>query len=429
MKGRIYMNVNDLDRLQVIEQVCKKKMKTKKAAKILGISVRQVKRLKKRFNKDGAKGLISQKVGTPSNNKISSEKRLLVLNFLNYEDHRDFSPVLVHEYISKEHPSFISITSVRQIMIQNGLWSSRKTKSKKVYRLRQRRPQEGELVQLDGSEHDWFEGRGSRCTLLVYVDDATSGTLFLKFVRSENTMDYMEATKEYIEIHGRPRTLYPDKHSVFKINHKGALSGDGRTQFARAMEELGIGIICANSPQAKGRVERKNRDFQNRLVKAMRLAKICTIEAANAFIPPFLEEFNRKFAKVPFNPINAHRPLLDTHNLDRIFCLKYTRCISKNLTLSYKNTLYQIYADRLEYTLRNTQAEVFETKDGKISFERNGKVLKAIPYREMEADIEEVSGKELLAALASIKPEKKKRYIPGRNHPWKRGARLSKNRF
>lgn len=426
MNGRIYMNIKDLDRNQVIERLCKKEIKTNQAAKMLGISVRQVLRLKKQFRRDGVKGLISKKVGAPSNNKIEQEKKDIVLNFLSHENHKDFSPVLVHEYLLKAYSSFISVTSVRQIMIQNGLWINKKIKPKKVYRLRQRRAQKGELIQLDGSEHDWFEGRGSRCTLLVYVDDASSEVLHLKFVISENTWDYMDATREYVEMHGRPCSLYPDKHSVFKINRKGALTGDGRTQFARAMAELGIEVICANSPQAKGRVERKNRDFQNRLVKAMRLAGINSIESANAFTPSFLKEFNQKFAKSPRNPIDAHKPLLDAHNLDNIFRLKYTRRISKNLTLSYNNTLYQIYADKLEYTLRNTLADIFEIKDGKVSLERNGKVLKAIPYHEMAEEVKEVSAKELLASLAATKPEKKKVYKPGKNHPWKRGSRLSR---
>ena len=427
MKGRIYMSMNDLDRSIVIKKVCERKIKMANAAKILGISLRQVRRLKKRLLEEGVEGLISKKIGAPSNNKISQEKINLVLNFLSHEDHKDFGPVLVHEYLSKTVAySFISISSVRRIMVQNGLWTNKKIKPKKAYRLRQRRAQKGELVQLDGSEHDWFEGRGPRCTLLVYVDDATSETLLLKFVKSENTWDYMVATREYIETHGRPCALYPDKHSVFKINHKGALTGDGRTQYARAMEELGVKIICANSPQAKGRVERKNRDFQNRLVKAMRLAKICTIEAANAFIPSFLKDFNQKFAKSPRNSIDAHKPLLDTHNLDSIFRLKYTRRVSKNLTLSYNNVLYQIYADKLEYTLRKTLIDIFETQDGKTSFERNGKVLKAIPYHEQEAEVEEVSAKELIATLIDIKTEPKKAYKPGPAHPWKRGARLLK---
>ena len=415
----MYMNIKELDRAHIIERVCKGEIELSKAAKSLDISIRQVERLKKRYKEEGAKGLISRKVGASSNNQLSEEKTRLVLNFLNQEIHEDFGPVLVHEYISAEHPAFMSVSSVRAIMIRYGLWKNKKSKSKKIYRLRQRRAQEGELVQLDGSEHDWFEGRGPRCTLLVFADDATSKVPHLKFVKSENTWDYLDATREYIEKFGRPCTLYPDKHSVFKINRKGALTGDGRTQFSRIMEELGIKIICANSPQAKGRVERKNRDFQNRLVKAMRLAKISSIEAGNAFLPAFLAAFNNKFEKAPKNPIDAHKPLTKDLNLDKAFRLKYTRSISPNLTLQFNGVLYQIYADKLEYTLRKTTATIFEDREGNLSFEGNGKKLKAVAYDEQEAPIAEVSAKELATLLRGEK--EKKKYIPPLSHPWKRG--------
>lgn len=421
---RIHMSAKELDRLHIIEKVCNKEMKLNKAAKLLNISTRQVTRLKKRFQQEGAKGLVSQKVGALSNNQLSQEKKDLVLRFLSQEEHKDFGPLLVHEYLSKEHAEFMGITSVRCVMIEYGLWTCRKSKSKKIYRLRQRKAQKGELVQVDGSDHDWFEGRGPRCTLLVYIDDATNQT-FAKLVKSENTWDYLNTTREYIEKYGRPCAFYSDKHSVFRVNQEGALSGDGRTQYGRAMEEVGIVLICANSPQAKGRVERKNRDFQNRLVKAMRLAKISTIEEGNAFLPVFLQELGLKFDKVPQNPIDAHRHLLDIHDLDRIFCLKHTRKISKNLTLQFNGVLYQIYADKLEYTLRNQEVTVFEYQDGKVFFERNGKLLKAIPYKEVEAPVEEVSAKELLSTLLqreATKP-KKKNWKPGANHPWKQSAK------
>ena len=215
------------------------------------------------------------------------------------------------------------------------------------------------------------------------------------------------------------------------MNREGALKTAGKTQFARAMEEAGIKTICANSPQAKGRVERKNRDFQNRLVKAMRLAKISTIEEANAFLPTFLEEFNLKFKKTPQNPINAHRSLLETQDLNRIFCLKHTRRISKNLTLQYGGVLYQIYAEGLEYTLRNKDVIIFEYQDGKVRFEHNEKLLKAIPYKDVESPTEIASAKELLTILKDreIPKEKKKAYKPGPNHPWKKSARRRAKQF
>ena len=418
MKERISMSTKELSRFEVFTQVKNRQLKKMKAARILGISPRQVRRLLKRFDFEGAKGLISKKLGISSNNQVSQEQKNLVLSFLKHGDHHDFGPTLTHEYLVEEGRLKISVSSVRNIMIQNGLWHPNKIKELIIHPLRPRRARMGELIQLDGSEHDWFEGRGNRCTLLVFIDDATSETLHLKFVKSENTFDYLDATREYVEKHGRPEAFYPDKHSVFRVYREGALSGDGRTQFSRALEELGIELICANSPQAKGRVERRNRDFQNRLIKAMRIAKICNIETANAFLPSFLEKFNQKFAKAPLDPCNAHRPLLPTHNLDRIFCLKEKRRLSKNLTLQYNNVTYQVLADRREYMLRKAEVVVLETRGGDVSIECRGKSLTAVPYHKMQARTEVVSSKELMSALTE-----RGCYKPTRKHPWKRGPR------
>jgi len=417
------MNQNELYRIQIFTDILEKGLKISKAAKLLGLSPRQVKRLKKRFKAEGAKGLISKKVGARGNRQVPEGQKTVVLDFLKEKDHWDFGPTLTHEYLVEAGLLTVSLSAVRGVMLINGLWSPKKVRKRKVYELRPRRPRRGELVQLDGSEHDWFEGRGPRCTLLVYVDDATSETLHLKFVKSENTFDYFLATQEYIQKCGRPEAFYPDKHSVFKVNHPSALSGDGRTQFGRAMDDLDIELICANSPQAKGRVERRNRDFQNRLVKAMRIAKICTIEAANAFLPSFLDKFNQKFAKAPQDPRNAHKPLLDSHNLSRIFCLKYKRQLSKTLTLQYDNVIYQvILPEELAYTLRKAQVEILETKDGKVSIECRGKPLTAVPHHQMQSQAKVVSSKEVIVELTE-RAAAKSQYRPSRKHPWKNGRR------
>ena len=429
MEERISMSTKELSRFEVLTLVKNKELKKSKAAKILGISPRQLCRLLKKFNAEGPRGLVSKKLGAPGNRRAPVEQENLVLSFLTNPDHHDFGPTLVHEYLLEKGALKLSVGTVRNIMIKHGLWHPSKIRELHVHPLRRRRSKMGELIQLDGSEHDWFEGRGPRCTLLVFIDDATSETLHLKFVKSENTFDYFDATREYIEKHGRPEAFYPDKHSVFRVNYKGALSGDGRTQFSRAMEELDIELICANSPQAKGRVERRNRDFQNRLIKAMRIAKICNIEAANAFLPGFLTKFNQKFAKAPSDPRNAHRKLLSTHNLDRIFCLKETRRLSKNLTLQYDNVIYQVLADRREYTLRKAEVTILEAKDGTIAIEHRETSLTAVPYHKMQAKTPECSGKELLtelterAAAREAASSSKRKYRPGSKHPWKIGKR------
>jgi hypothetical protein len=420
MEERMSISSKELKRFEVLTDVKERRLKQSKGARILGISTRQFRRLLREFRAKGPKGVISKKVGARGNRGLSPEKKDLILDFHKQADHHDFGPTLTQEYLAERGSPIISVTAIRNVMIQNGLWHPKEIRELKVHPLRPRRSRMGELIQLDGSEHDWFEGRGPRCTLLVFIDDATSETFHLKFVKSENTFDYFEVTREYIEKHGRPEAFYPDKHGVFRVNHEGALSGDGRTQFGRAMEELEIELICANSPQAKGRVERRNRDFQNRLIKAMRIAKICNIEAANVFLPSFLHKFNQKFAKAPLDPQNAHRPLLPTQNLDRIFCLKETRQLSKNLTLQYNNVIYQVFADKREYMLRKARVTVLETKDGAVTIEHRGKPLTVQPYHKMQARAEEVSGKELMAKLAD---KAEARYKPSHKHPWKRGRR------
>jgi hypothetical protein len=305
-------------------------------------------------------------------------------------------------------------------MITEEIWTYKQQRKKRIFQLRPRRSQEGQLIQIDGSEHEWFEGRGPYCTLLTFIDDATSKIMYLKFVKSENVFDYLEAAREYIELHGRPAAFYSDKHGVFRVNKEGAVTGTGMTQFGRAMAELDIQLICANTPQAKGRVERRHRDLQDRMIKAMRLQKISTLEEANAFLPSFIDDFNKRFAKPPQSTVNAHRPLLPEHSLDRIFCLKEPRVLSKNLTLQYKNIVYQIISERSTYAMRKAQVVVLESKDGTVKIEYRGKPLLAVSYHQMQARAEEVSAKE----IATVLEQQKRPYKPGKYHPWKRDYRL-----
>ncbi len=184
-------------------------------------------------------------------------------------------------------------------MIAEELWKPRKVKRTAVHQMRPRRACLGELVQIDGSPHAWFEDRGPACTLLVYIDDATGRLMELLFVPVETTFNYFAATRRYLDRHGCPVAFYSDQHGIFKVNAKNALSGSGMTQFGQAMKALDIEIICANTPQAKGRVERVNQTLQDRLVKELRLKKISSMEAANAFAPEYMLDFNRRFAVQP----------------------------------------------------------------------------------------------------------------------------------
>ena len=417
MKGRIAMSIKEISRLEELRKVHGRRQTIAQAANSLGLSVRQVLRLSKSLKTKGAEGLISRKVGAVGNHQLPESTKTKAVALIQ-EHYGDFGPTLAHEYLTEKHALELSISSVRNLMIEHEIWHSKRMRRKRVFQLRPRRPREGELIQIDGSEHEWFEGRGPYCTLLTFIDDATSKIMFLKFVKSENVADYFSATKGYLELFGRPETFYPDKHGVFRVNREEALSGTGLTQFGRAMKELDIRLICANTPQAKGRVERRHRDLQDRLIKAMRLHNICTIEEANAFLPEFIEDFNRRFAKPPLDSNNAHRPLLATHNLDRILCLKHERHLSKNLTLQYKNVIYQIITARESYALRKAGVIVLEMPNGEVSVEYRGKPLKAKPYNQVQARTEVVSAKELISVLQQ-KPQRR----PGPHHPWARGRR------
>src|SRR2546422_3879195 len=225
-------------------------------------------------------------------------------------------------------------------MIAAGLWKDRRARPKPVHQPRYRRDCLGELIQIDGSEHWWFEGRGPRCTLLVYIDDATSRLMHLQFVESESTFDYFAATRAYLERYGKPVAFYSDKHGVFRVNRKDAIGGDGMTQFGRALHALNIDIICANSSQAKGRVERAHKTLQDRLVKELRLAGASTLAEGNALLPAFIADYNARFAKPPANAKDLHRPLRASDDLEDAFAWKEERTLSQALTLQYDKVIF-----------------------------------------------------------------------------------------
>jgi len=315
--------------------------------------------------------------------------------------------------------------SVRQLMIQAHLWQPRHASKPVIHPLRERRPRLGELVQLDGSPYAWFEDRAPACTLLVFIDDATGRLLHLSFTPAESTFSYFAATELYLRGHGKPVAFYADKLSVFRINQPNDLGGSGLTQFTRAMKQLDIEVICANTPQAKGRVERVNATLQDRLVKEMRLRGISRMAEGNAYLPEFITAFNRRFAVVPRKAEDAHRPLLPQDDLARILTVQEMRVLSKNLTLQYQKVIYQIQTPRPTYALRNASVIVRENRHGEIAIEYKGKSLTYTVYREQAKAAEVVASKQIALKLdgltASQRPPKtRKAYIPPADHPWRR---------
>jgi hypothetical protein len=277
------MSQNELSRLRIIQDLLVGDIKPLHAARCLKLTIRQVHRLKRRYRLNGPAGLTSAARGKPSNRSVPKLVKDEALQLLRTH-YSDFGPTFASQKLREKHGLPFSSMTVRRWMTKEGLWVNRCSSKAQIHQPRVRRECFGELVQIDGSQHYWFENRGPKCTLLVYIDDATSQLMELKFVECESAFAYFAATTEYIEQHGKPVAFYSDKHSVFRITRKGAVGGSGMTQFGRALHELNIDIICANTPQAKGRVERANRTLQDRLVKELRLAGICTMEEGNLFV-------------------------------------------------------------------------------------------------------------------------------------------------
>jgi hypothetical protein len=260
-------------------------------------------------------------------------------------------------------------------MIADGLWQDRRHRLPSPHQPRRRRDCLGELVQIDGSEHAWFEDRGPPCTLLAFVDDATSRLMQLRFVTSESAFDYFRTTRGYLEEHGKPVAFYSDKHGIFRVNRKEAAAGDGVTQFGRALLALNIDIICANSPQAKGRIERAFGTLQDRMVKELRLAGVSSIAAANAWLPGFITAYNTRFGRDPANARDLHRPLAQADDLDEILAWREERTVTRNLTLHYDRMMLLLDPTSLARGLVRKKVEVVNYPDGRFAVQFNGTTL------------------------------------------------------
>jgi hypothetical protein len=306
------------------------------------VTVRQVRRLEAKVATQGAAGLRSARRGRPSNRRLAAPVVAKVSTLIRTL-YRDFGPTLAGEYLHERHGVALSKETVRQIMITAKLWRPQRGSKARLHALRERRARFGELIQIDGSAHAWFEERGPRCCLLVFIDDATSRLTQLRFVPQECTLGYMQALYAHIQQHGLPMTLYSDRHGIFRVNG-GEARDDLLSQFGRALQTLGIESICANSPQAKGRVERANGVLQDRLLKAMRIEGIHSIDAANAWVPRFIERHNARFAVAPFEAQDAHVPhrAPDDARLRQILAKHYPRKLSNTLTCQFHSTLLQI---------------------------------------------------------------------------------------
>lgn len=414
--GFITMSLKERDRVKIIEQVLSKRLSQIEGSKQLGVSARHFRRLQKAYGCDKEEGIISKRRGKQSNNQLPETVKQQAIELI-ISNYHDFGPTFAHEKLVAIHHLNISVESVRKLMIKHGLWKGRSRKvRRKVQQMRTRRPCFGELVQIDGSPHDWFEGRAEPCCLIVFIDDATSKLVALHFVEAECTQGYFDAIRKHIEKHGRPLTYYSDKHSIFRINIPEAKLGNGETQYSRACRELGIDVINANSPQAKGRVERVNKTLQDRLVKELRLRRISRIDEANKFLAEYIEQHNQQFAVEPASKTDAHRKELPSpEQLDLIFSEQEDRTVSKQLEISYKNVIYQIQTKSPSYNMRTAKLKVCNNK-GKITLLYKGRTLDYKVFDKKNQTTQVVDSKN----IDKIIDKRSKGNKPKADHPWRR---------
>jgi len=412
--GWIMMSERELNRIEILSQVNDGRLGVMDGALLLGLSKRQTFRLLARFREDGVSALRHKARGKAPNNIIHAAKRSYALDLVR-ENYADFGPTLASEMLLEHHEFKVSRETLRKWMQEDGLWLSRKQR-RVFHQPRLRREYYGELIQIDGSDHRWFEDRVPACTLLVFVDDASSTLMHLQFVRSESTFSYFEAVESYLKKHGRPVAFYSDKHTVFRAAMQEAKTGHGVTQFGRAMNELNIEILCANSSQAKGRVERANRTLQDRLVKELRLARISSMDDGNMFLQGFMERYNEKFAKVPRSPDNLHRALnVEPDRLRDILCLRDERYVGKQLVFSYERRRIVLEENEVSRNLPGQYVDSYEFADGRLEFRWKGIKL---PYTVFDRDQQRVThaaiveNKRLGAVLEQIRQEQEKSLPP-----------------
>ena len=367
----ITMSMREVDRLKTIQAVVDRMARVGPAAQRLGLSRRQLERLIQRYKDEGAAGLVSRKRGQPGNRQLAPGVADRAIRLIR-ERYADFGPTLACEKLAECHGLTIGVETLRTLMTAAGLWTPRKQRAAKIHQPRNRRACVGELIQIDGSDHEWFEQRDVRCTLLVFIDDATSRLMQLHFVPTESAFAYFEATRSYLEEHGKPVAFYSDKATIFRSARDSTDFGRGTTQFGRVLFELNIDIMCANSSQAKGRVERANLTLQDRLVKELRLREINTREAANAFAPHFIADFNARFAKPPSSEFDAHRPVRDDEDLELLFTWRLQRKVSLSLTLQHDRIIYLLKDTPATRKLIHRYIDVFEYPDGRIELRADG---------------------------------------------------------
>jgi len=418
----ITMSAKEIDRFAVIGNLKVGEINGSEAAEQLGLSLRQVRRLKNRFKKDDPKSIAHQGRGKESNRKL---KKIIIDKIITLllTVYIGFGPTLAAEKLRERDKINISHETLRIIMVKNDLWKPKSKKRNKEHReWRPRREHYGSMEQYDGCYHHWFEDRADECCLLLAVDDATGRITKAKFDHHEGILPTFAFWRAYVEKKGKPASIYLDKFSTYKINHKSAEDNKELiTQFQRVCHELSIALISANSPEAKGRVERMFETLQDRLVKELRLLNISDIATANKFLEEkFIPAFNDRFAVVPAKRADLHRPLTktDKENLDSVFSVHSERVVMNDFTVQFKNRYFQLGQQQPVIVCRKNKILIEEHFDNSIVLKLQNKKLNYIvlpkrPEKEFKLKI---------PALTTGQPT----YKPPADHPWRRQFLINK---
>ncbi len=415
-EGEIRMSVKEAKRGGIIEQVVKGWITQVKAGGIIGVTDRQVRRILARYKEEGIRGLIHRSRGREGHNRIKEEQKILKIY---HDKYSDFGPTFASEKLWEINKIKINRETLRLWLIREQgerEWCRKERPHKKW---RERKECFGEMVQMDGSHHDWLEGRGSgsNIVLMGYVDDAT-GEVYARFYEYEGVIPALDSMYHYIEENGVPQSVYLDKHSTYKTTRHQSIIEQlmdevALTEFERAMKELGVKVIHANSPQAKGRVENKFGTFQDRLVKEMRLVGVTKIEGANKFLNKYLPKFNKRFAVPAKSDIDLHRKMPLRHILDGILCIKEEKPLRKDSTIRYKKKAYLI-TNRISRRVNTVILE--ERLNGKIYIRHKDQYL---DYKEIDPKVK-VSEDKVKLGKQTIKWRKyNKNTRPAKYHPWR----------
>jgi hypothetical protein len=405
-KDIIMLRQKELRRLHVIHKVLQGELSYSTAVELASLSERQIRRIVRRIQQEGDEGIRHKSRGRESNRKTSLKLKERIIG-LYRQKYQGFGPTLTAEKLFEMEGIQVSKETVRTFLMESGDWQKGR-KRRKYRQWRQRKEHRGEMVQMDGSHHDWFEGRGPWCVLMAYIDDAT-GRVYGRFYEYEGTIPAMDSFRRYIRKHGLPMQLYLDKHTTYKSTAKPTIEEEIQgiapmSQFERAMKELSVGVIHAHSPQAKGRIERLFGTLQDRLVKEMRLRGVSTIEEANRFLQEFLPVYNRKFSVNAVSKEDLHRPVHLGTNLDKILCIKTNRTVRNDHTIAHEGKLYQI-----EESTLGKKVTVEKRIDGKMLIVCQGKVLL---YQQI-TERPEVTKQPVLR-------KKKTSYALSLDHPWRK---------